>query len=100
MVSLQIIDSILILVWPELISYNFRHFLVQSRGLYPVYGYREIETTSSKRGRRPDRRFFVASIKADLMHMDEPIAGNDVNAADSMRFKANAVLGRRVPSFP
>jgi len=33
MVSLQIIDSILILVWFELISYDFRHFLVQSRGL-------------------------------------------------------------------
>ncbi|KYM99260.1 hypothetical protein ALC62_09987 [Cyphomyrmex costatus] len=91
MASLQIIDSILILVWHELISYDFRHFAVQSRGLSPVYGYRGIETTSSKRG-RPDRHLFVASIKADPMHMDEPIAENDVNAADSTGFRANAVL--------
>ena len=81
--SLQIIDSTPILAWPELISYDFRHFPVQSRGLSPVYGYRGIETTSSKRGRRPDRRLFVASIKANSMHMDEPIAGNDVNAAET-----------------
>jgi len=32
------------------------------------------------------------------MHMDEPIAGNDVNAAESTGFRANTVLGRRVPS--
>lgn len=95
MASLQIIDSIPILAWSELISYNFRHFAVQSRGLSSVYGYRGIETTLDKRG-RPDRRLFVISIKTDPMHMDEPIARNDVNAADSTGFKASAVFGRRV----
>lgn len=81
---------------PELISYDFRHFAVQSRGLFPACGYRGIETTSGKE-RRPYRHLFVASIKAG------PYAYGWANRGERRRccwldsaFRTNAVLGRRV----
>lgn len=75
MASLRIIDSILVLDRPELISYDFRRSAVQSRAAY--LRRTDIAELRRHRAREEARSPFicVASIKAGPMHMDEPIAG-------------------------